>query len=140
MVGNSLNHIELAGSFNATDARATVGNSNIPTSGLGFSPGRRRGSQMTSVHRSINTGLAVGRQRFHFNFSDPGTDHSEDTLLLSHISFFDYTVVYLGDSPRVGHSAQTVGDGTGPTVDIVFDREVTAVVHTEARCCTGQGH
>ena len=135
MVGNSLNHIELVGSFNATDARAEIGHSNVPTSGLGFSAGHRRGSQMTTVRRSISTGTAAGRQRFAFNFSDPGTDNADDILLLPEISFFQYSVVYLGQSERVAHSAHS--PGAGSLVEIVFDQAATAIVHVEARCCQG---
>ena len=70
MIGNSLNHIELVGSFDATDARSEIGHSNVSTSGLGFSASHRRGSQMTTVRRSISTGTGARRQRFEFNFSD----------------------------------------------------------------------
>ena len=135
MIGNSLNHIELVGSFDATDARAEIGHSNVPTSGLGFSASHRRGSQMTTVRRSISTGTGARRQRFEFNFSDAGKDDADNTLLLPEISFLQYSVVYLGQSKRAAHSAQS--PGAGPTVDIVFDHEVTAIVHVEARCCQG---
>lgn len=139
MVGNSLNHIEVVGNFNATDARASIGDTNIPTSGLGHTAQSRRGSQMTTVQRSLSTGLYASRQRFTFNFSDPGDDHGEDTLLLPHVSYLQYSVVYLGGgTARADHSVQSEGDGTGPTVDIVFDRAVTATLHVEARCCTGR--
>ena len=54
--------VPVIGVFNATDARASIADDNIPTSGLGFSPGRRRGSQMTTVHRSVGTGTSGGLQ------------------------------------------------------------------------------
>jgi hypothetical protein len=137
MVGNSLNHIELVGKWNTTDARASISESNIPTSGLGFSPGRRRGSQMTTIHRSISTGLSNGLQNFFFNFSDPGKSNSQDTLLLPEISYLQYSVVFLSGEQRTQHSIHSPGDGTGTAVSVIFDRAVKAIVHVEARCCTG---
>ena len=138
MNGNSLNHIELIGNWNATDARASISDSNIPTSGLGFSPSRRRGSQMTTVHRSISTPtLSGGLQQFFFNFSDPGESNSQDTLLLPEISFLQYSVVFLSGQEQVPHSMHSPGDSTGTAVSVMFDREVKAIVHVEARCCTG---
>jgi hypothetical protein len=76
-------------------------------------------------------------QVFTFNFSDPGLDHAQDTLLLPSISYVQATVVYLGGELRTEHSIHSVGGADGATVAVVFSREVRATVHVEARCCTG---
>eukprot|EP01050_Picozoa_sp_SAG11_P004355 SAG11_NODE_277_length_11302_cov_5.987146_5_plen_1278_part_00 len=134
--GNSLDHIEFIGKWNASDARASIESDNIATSGLGFSAGRRRGSQLTTVRRSVSTGLSNRRQEFLFNFSDSAS-HSLDTLLMPEVSFLQYSVVFLSGEERTDHSIH-MRDGTGTAVSVIFDHEVKAIVHVEARCCTGQ--
>jgi hypothetical protein len=134
MVDNSLNTIELIGTFNGTDARATIDDSNIPTSGLGFSTAKRRGAKLTTVRRSISSTAASPEQRFLFNFTD-SDDQALDTLLLGSLDHIQYSVVFAKGGRASTHTAEEQGRGT---VVVTFAEPIAGTVHMEARCCMGR--